>query len=71
MASIYLIQIVDRDSGRIISDEPGGPLEAELVSELSRRLLEQPVGIFTTRAKVVEAVVASLRDVIHNLKRRV
>lgn len=71
MASIYQIQIIDRDSGKVLKDEPGGPLEVDLIAAVEKRLLSQPIGVFTTRAQVSAIVTTTIREVIRDLKRRV
>lgn len=71
MASHYLLQIIERDSGKVVRLEPGGPVETQLVSDLSSKLLEKRVGFFTTKAKVVAIVEESLKEIIKNLKRKI
>lgn len=71
MASQFLLQIIERNSGKIVTLEPGGPVEVELVAELAKRLQEKRVGIFTTRAQVAKVVEDTLKDMIYELKRKI
>lgn len=71
MASEFLLQIVWRETGEVVQMEPGGAVEVDLVNDLTERLLEQPVGVFTTRAGVSKIVGQTLRDAIHALKQRI
>lgn len=71
MASQFLLQIVERNSGKVVALEPGGPVEVELVAELAKRLQEKRVGIFTTRAQVAKVVEDTLKDMIYELKKKI
>lgn len=71
MASQFLLAIIERDSGQVLSWEPGAPLEADLAAALSDKMLARPVGIATTRAQVAQQAAEALREIIRELKQRV
>lgn len=71
MASQFLLQIIHRDTGKIVTLEPGGPVEVQLVTELSKKLLDKRVGVFTTRAQVAKVVEDCLKDIIYSLKKQI
>ena len=68
--SDFLLQVVHRRSGKLVAWDPGGPVEVDLVEDLSRRLLKKRVGAFTTRAQVVQVVEETLKELIMELKEK-
>jgi len=76
MASKFLIQVVEKDTGKVVQWAPGFPVERQLSDELCARvaklITDEGVGIFKTQAKVVgtvqDAVQVALKAILYELK---
>lgn len=71
MASQFLLQIVDRNSGKVIKMEPGGPVEREIVADLTKRILDKPIGVFSTKTQVARIVEDCFNELILELKKQI
>ena len=72
MESEYLIQVLHKPSGTVAhSWAPGLEVEKQFETELADRVREKGVGIARTEAHVITDVVAALRELLYDLKRRV
>jgi hypothetical protein len=67
--SEYLIQVVERESGRLVSSwEPGLRVEKSLITELLQRVKDKGVGLARTEAHVLEDVRTAFEELLHDLK---
>lgn len=73
MSSLYLIRVVERDSGETVvsSWTPGSVVEKDLIEELVQRVRDKGVGVLRTEAHVIEDVRSALRELLLDLKKRV
>jgi hypothetical protein len=69
--SNYLIQVVHRETGKVVSWAPGLDVEKQLVSELVDRVRAKGVGILRTTEHVARDVHAALEELLYDLKSRV
>lgn len=71
MASRYLMQIVDRDTGDVVQFEPGTAIERDFVSDIVRKTSAKGVGLGRTTSHVVGDVRAAIEEAIFELKAQV
>lgn len=71
MASEFLIQIVHKDTGKVIDWSPGLLAEKEFVEELCTRVSQKDIGITKTKAQVKAAVQESVKELLYDLKSKV
>lgn len=71
MASEYLIQVVHKDTGKVIAWAPGLEAEKEFVTELCGRVGRKPVGLLRTVKQVEVAVKEAVEEMLYDLKSRV
>ena len=71
MPSQFLLQIIDRDSDQVIKLEPGGRVEREIVADLTKRILDKPIGLFSTRTQVAKIVEDCFNELILELKKQI
>ena len=66
--SEYLVAILHKKTGEVVTGEPGGRLETDLEEALVARVAAKGVGVGRTTAHVCGDVRAALREVLHALK---
>lgn len=71
MASDYLVQIVHKDKGKVVSFAPGLNVEFDIENELANRVAAKGVGVGRSSAHVVADVRAAFRELMHDLKAQV
>ena len=71
MASRFLIQVVDKTTGDVVSWAPGLAAERQFTDDLVNRVVAKGVGYGRSSAKVGTAVRESLTELLHDLKRDV
>lgn len=71
MASRYLLQIVDRQSGNVVQFEPGLQAEKDFVADCVKRVVELGVGLLKTEAHVEQDVRTGIELAILDLKAQV
>jgi len=72
MASKFVIQVVEKDGGKVVQWAPGFPVERQLTEDLCQkvtaslcnRLAARGVGFFKTQAAVIAAVNDELPEVV-------
>ena len=69
MPSEYLIQVVHKSTGKVVTGwEPGLTVEKRLVEELVNRVKTKGVGIFRTEDHVAKDVRAAIEELLYDLK---
>lgn len=68
MASQFVIQVVDKDTGLVVEWAPGMACERQLVTELGGRVVAKGVGYFKSAKQVQAAVTEALRELLFALK---
>ena len=72
MASDYVVQIVQKSTGKVVAGwAPGRGDEADLVSQISGRIVEKGIGFWRTEAHVMACVHDALDEWLHDLKKQV
>lgn len=71
MASDFLIQVVHKATGDVVSWAPGLEVEKEFETELLNRVRAKGVGLFRTEAHVIDDVAVALRELLFDLKKAV
>ena len=71
MASRFLMQIVDRQTGEIIQYEPGRRAEILFVEDCIERIVELGVGFGRTQKHVVTDIRAGIESAILALKAKI
>ena len=71
MASMFVMQIVDKRSGEVVQFEPGLSVEINFIDDCVTRILAKGVGVFRTQAHVAQDVRLGIEEAIHALKRKV
>lgn len=71
MASEYRLQIVDSHGATVASWEAGRGEEANIVDNISSRILTKSVGVFRTKLQVASAVREALEEFLYELKLKV
>lgn len=72
MQSDFLLQVVNRHTGEVVSTwEPGGSVEANLVHSCVVAAKARGIGFWRTEAQVERALRAAWSDVLHALKSQV
>lgn len=69
--SEFVMQIIHRQTGKVVSWAPGLDVEVELIDNLIERVRAKRVGWFRSEAKVVSAVQDALNELLYDLKRQV
>ena len=69
MTPIFLLQLVDARTGRVVTFPGGGPIERDLLTDATDRIVSKGVGIFRTEAQVRRAVEAGLREAFYEFKK--
>lgn len=69
--SEFLIQVVHRDTGDVVSWAPGLEIEKQFETELIARVQRKGVGILRTSAHVAEDLRTALRELLFDLKSQV
>lgn len=69
--SEFVIQVVHKDTGRVVEWAPGLAVEKEFDQELLNRLRSKGVGWFKSEEKVLTAVHEALRALLYELKAQV
>ena len=69
--SQYRIQVIDADGNVAHSWVPGSVVEQEIVSTVTKKIMERGVGFWRTEANVRDKVEQSLLSYLHDLKARV
>ena len=65
----FLIQIVEADTGAVVTLPGGGRLERELIAACTQAIVAQRVGVFRTEAHVRQAITDGITQTIRELKR--
>lgn len=68
MASQYVIQVVDTETGKVVQWAPGMAVERQLVSDLCGRVQGKGVGFMKREAQVIAAVRSALTELLFDLK---
>lgn len=71
MVSRYLLQIIDRKTGRVIQLEPGLDAEIKFIEDCTQRILSLGVGIGRTAKHVEQDVKTGIELALLDLKTRV
>lgn len=71
MASEYRLQIVQRDTGKVVEWAPGLAAEVELVENFCARLKAKGVGLGTSEAHVLADARAAFGELLHDLKAQI
>jgi hypothetical protein len=71
MASRYLMQIVDRDTGDVVRYEPGQVVESDFVEDCVEQIVRLGVGLGRTTDHVAADIRRGIEDAIYALKRQV
>ena len=71
MASDFLIQVIHKQDGKVVSWAPGLEVEKAFQAELLSRVKAKGVGLARTEAHVLASVDAALKELLHDLKSRV
>lgn len=72
MASDFLLQIVNRHTGDVVvSWEPGGRVETDIIASVLAVAKAQGVGFFATEAQVEAAIHSAWTATLHALKAQV
>lgn len=71
MVSDYLIQVVHKDTGKVVSWAPGLEVEKQFESELLDRVKAKGVGVARTEAHVLADVLSALQEMLRDLKSRI
>jgi hypothetical protein len=69
--SEFLIQVVHKTTGAVVSWEPGREVEYQFETELLSRVAAKGVGMARTTTHVLDDVRTALRELLYDLKRRV
>ncbi len=69
--SDYVIQVVHKETGRVVEWAPGLQVERQLVIDLCNRVAAKGVGVFRTTAHVVADVRVALQELLYELKSEV
>lgn len=65
------MQIVDKQTGEVVSYSPGSVIESELINNIADRTVARGVGIGRTANHVREDVKAAVHDAIMHLKSQI
>ena len=71
MASDFLIQVVHKETGNVVSWAPGLEVEKHLVTELLDRVKAKGVGVMRTEAHVLADVRLALEELLYDLKAQI
>ena len=72
MISRYRLQVVDTMTHQVIRGwQPGDRCELDMAADLAKRLESQPIGLFSSKQKVLTEVNRAFLAMIHGLKERV
>lgn len=71
MTSKFLLQIVDKTSGKVVQFEPGKSVEIDLVEDCVKRILTKGVGLLKTEAHVEQDIRDGISEAIKNLKAKI
>lgn len=66
--SEFRLQVVDAEGRVVASWRPGDTPEVDFIQRVADRVAAKPVGVLHTAAAVRAHVVASLREVLYELK---
>lgn len=69
--SAYVIQVVEKETGRVVEWAPGQKVEREFVTDLCNRVAAKGVGIFRTTDHVTQDVHDALHELLFELKSEV
>lgn len=65
---LFLIQIVDTDSGTVVQLPGGGQLEQDLIQSVTDAVVAKGVGFLKTEAQVRVAIQAGFTETIRKMK---
>lgn len=71
MASDYVVQIVHRETGLVVSWAPGLQVEVEFIENLCTRVRAKGVGLARSEAHVIADVRTACHELLHDLKARI
>lgn len=71
MASRYLMQVIDRQTGEVVQFEPGRAIEAGFVDACVALSVRRDVGFGRTTRQVARAIRLGVEEAIEHLKLRV
>ena len=71
MASQYLIQVVHKESGKVVRWAPGLEIEKQFEDELLDRVKAKGVGVGRSTTHVLADVQTALQELLHDLKKQV
>ena len=66
---VFLLQVVDAETGDVAKFRAGGPLEAKLLTDCADAIVARGVGLFRTEAHVRQDILDGMRDVLSVLKK--